>query len=181
MMAVIAPAARCRLSVRCAFGALVNPRDGAAGPQFSAPTRITGASSNRAPSPPRFSAGEKVAEGRMRGSSVRASSVCVRRLASFSRVIGESSPHRVKSPLIRLRHLLPPQKPRGEKALDARFRITRKSAGNAVDCACDALARPRTSASDNAPKAQSTDNRQRAAGAIAPRAAGGRQAAGGAT
>jgi hypothetical protein len=173
-----APSARCRLSVDCACGALSKPRDWAASPHFSPLARIAGAPSHRAPSPPRFSAGEKVADGRMRGSSIDRSSV---RMTPSRRRTDESSQHLTYSPLIRLRHLLPPQNPRGEKALEGRCRDTEKSAGNEVRCASGAPAKPRDWPSDNAPKAQSTDNRQRAAGAITQRAAGGRQAAGGAT
>jgi len=164
-----APAARCRLSVDRASGALSRPRDWAASPHFSPLARISGAHSHRAPSPPRFSEGEKVAEGRMRGSFIDALSV---RMPRFPRGTEENLSHLTYSPLIRLRHLLPPQKARGEKALAAGFRAREARAGNAVGCAFGALARPRDWASDNAPKAQSTDNRQRAAG--------GRQAAGGA-
>jgi len=162
--AMTAPAARCRLSVDCASGALANPRDWALGSQFSALTRITGTPSHRAPSPPRFSAGEKVADGRMRGSFIDASRMHLNRLASFSRVTDESSPRLIKSPLIRLRHLLPPQKPRGEKALDGKCRTPEKSGRNA--CRFAELARLHAWPSDNAPKAQPTDNRQRAGGAI---------------
>jgi hypothetical protein len=156
-LSVIAPSARCRLSVGCAFGALGAPRDWAARVCLKPLAGISGAHSHRAPSPPRFSEGEKVAEGRMRGLVIDASTVHVGRLTWVSRNTGDSSSHRTQSPLIRLRHLLPPQKARGEKVAEARA----------------ALVRTRGVDFDNAPKAQSTDNRQRAAG--------GRQAAGGAT
>jgi hypothetical protein len=172
-----APRTRCRLSVSCAFGALSKPRDWAASPHFSPLARITRAPSHRAPSPPRFSAGEKVAEGRMRGlppQKARGEKALVAgfraREARAGNAVGclfnalarprdwAASPH--SSPLARV-----------TGAPSHRCRQLRESE-IAVDCGFAAQARPRDWASDNAPKAQSTDNRQRAAG--------GRQAAGGA-
>jgi hypothetical protein len=69
-----------------------------------------------------FFVGEKVAEGRMRG-RCNERDVCT--CAAFS---GSSWLFvlRMDSPLIRLRHLLPPQKARGEKALDGRALRRRK-------------------------------------------------------
>jgi hypothetical protein len=68
----------------------------------------TSCARNRAPSPPRFPVGEKVAEGRMRGQCPLA--------PCRARCGRQSEPVVCLTPLIRLRHLLPPKSTGGEGA-----------------------------------------------------------------
>src|SRR5258706_12935697 len=66
---------------------------------------------------PTLFVGEKVAEGRMRGRSIE-HDACAYALFSISSDDARVIALRICSPLIRLPHLLPPQKKRGGKGLD---------------------------------------------------------------
>jgi len=127
---------------------------------FHSLCEIAAATSNRAPSPPRFSVGEKVAEGRMRGRLPLAPAV-----ANFHH---SGSPRNACSstatPPSSAFGTFSPRKARGEKALDERVRRDSERSKDACKPksrnAPRSVVRSRPPTPDNPPP--TTDNRQRA-------------------